>query len=253
MTLCGAAQVSTAEGPGTLPGTKILASSRAEGPGALTAPPGRAPGRCAAQHLRFWAGVRRRCPGPKTQHLPEHHWDNVRFWAHMHWRCAPTVLALHASAVQVSAVQVGVPVLSPHLPEDHRDHVRCGAGVRDPSPPRPPVAVEDPAPAVWASVLVISPHLRFGAGVQGRRPRRSTGAPAHRAAGAASLPPRIARLAPPRPAAPSKIPVLFRDPSPHRPPRVCQRPSTCGLPALCRTPSRCPIGRHTWAGVLVIF
>ena len=130
MTLCGAAQVSTAEGPGTLPGTKILASSRAEGPGALTAPPGRSPGPCAAQHLRFWAGVRRRCPGPKTQHLPEHHWDNVRFWAHMHWRCAPTVLALHASAVQVSAVQVGVPVLSPPLPQGHRDGVRpstCGS------------------------------------------------------------------------------------------------------------------------------
>jgi len=173
VTLCGAAQVSTAEGPGTLPGTKILASSRAEGPGALTAPPGRAPGPCA---------VRRRCPGPKTQHLPEHHWDNVRFWAHMHWRCAPTVLALHASAVQVSAVQVGVPVLSPHLPEDHRDHVRCGAGVRDPSPPRPPVAVEDPGDLTAPAVRCRCP------GPKAPVPSRGSGPP--RAA-----PPRLVRRA----------------------------------------------------------
>src|SRR3990172_8144187 len=32
----------------------------------------------------------------------------VRFGAHLHWRCAPTALAQHASAVQVSAVPVGV-------------------------------------------------------------------------------------------------------------------------------------------------
>jgi len=33
---------------------------------------------------------------------------DVRFGAHLHWRCAPTALAQHASAVQVSAVPVGV-------------------------------------------------------------------------------------------------------------------------------------------------
>jgi putative hemolysin len=53
---------------------------------------------------------------------------------------------------------------------------------------------------------------------------------------------------------------------PLAPPATPSRPSTCALgrcvlpggqvcdlPALCRIPARCPSGRHTWAGVLVIF